>query len=167
MSKILKSLVGLVVVGAAIGLSATPTKATPVKIPAKPISVKAESKASQCKSFKKSLVSYYQKMGASFTDDVWGDGDFNTGFARMRQANSKNRQQFQSIKFGDPKILKIRQSILDAATEWDKGVIEISKAQNEEEVSLILLAMGVKQLGFASPAYEYCQWPRSENFKIL
>jgi hypothetical protein len=161
MSKFCVSLVGLLMIGSAIGIATHPAKATPAKAPAKATPIKTESKSTQCKRFEKVLTSYNQEINTALADKMLEAKDLNTLLTQIRQGNSKSRQKLQSTKFSDPKILKIRQSIVDAGSHWDKSGAELIKTlarEEGEEARTIMLNMVIKQTQVITPAYDYCQW---------
>jgi hypothetical protein len=155
MSKFCSSFVGLFVIGATIGVTIHPSQATP----APATSAKTgESKAAQCKRFDKALTAYYAGTPSELTQK----DDINTVLDKVLKSAKADRQTLQSIKFTDPTILKIRQSILNTGIDLDQGNIKLRDAlirHDAKALRAINSAMMMQQINAGMPAYEYCQLP--------
>jgi hypothetical protein len=108
MSKVFKSIVGLVVVGAAIGLAAAPAK--------------AESKAAQCKRFRQSVRTFSQQL-----PDMKPNENYNDHMSQWLDASEAGLKQLQSQKFTDPKIRSFHQTtvyVLVRSHNYMRGTVK-------------------------------------------
>jgi hypothetical protein len=116
MSKIFKSIVGLVIVGAAIGLAAAPAK--------------AESKAAQCKRF--------EQVGQTFNKQFLGvkrdpNRNYSENINRLVNTSEKALKQFQAQKFSDPKIRGFQQTSLNVFVRFHNGMITTAEAYERND----------------------------------
>jgi hypothetical protein len=111
MSKMLKSIVGLVIVGATIGLAAAPAK--------------AESKIAQCKRFDQAMTVFNQQ----FSSKQETIGQSRTAKLDLLLNNSeKALKQLQSRQFSDPKIRSFQQSALNVFVQFHNDMADATNA---------------------------------------
>jgi hypothetical protein len=116
MSKILKSIVGLVVVGAAIGLAAAPAK--------------AESKAAQCKRLERSIVAFGRQL-----PDMKPNQNYSSHMSQWLAASETGLKQLQSQKFSDPKIRSFQQSTLNVFVQAHNSMIGLVESVERRDRS--------------------------------
>ncbi len=111
MSNILKSIVGLVIIGATIGLAATPAK--------------AESKTAQCKRFDQAMNTFAKPIthiGKNRSNNAMTDID------QILRVLSPQLKQLQSRQFSDPKIRGFQQSALNIYVDAYNDLANIADA---------------------------------------
>ncbi len=145
MSKVLKSIVGLVIVGATIGLAAAPAK--------------AESKAAQCKRFDQA-VSSFNKQFSNFKRDP--NQPYSANADRFLSNSESAIKRFQAQQFTDPKIRSFQQSTLNSFVQLHNGMVSRAEAGEKHDRQSYTAAsqqieQDVKQLGPLSRKVEsYC-----------
>jgi hypothetical protein len=111
MSKILKSIVGLVIVSASIGLAAAP--------------VRAESKAAQCKRLDQAMT-VFGKQFLSVKRDP--NRNYSENVDRLLSTSERALKQFQAQKFSDPTIRGFQQTTLNVFVNVHNGTINVAEA---------------------------------------
>jgi hypothetical protein len=111
MSKILKSIVGLVIISSTIGLAAAPAK--------------AESKPAQCQRFGQALVTFSQQLKSAAQRDP--NQSYSANMDRLLSGSEQALKQLQSRKFSDPKIRGFQQNTLNIMTRFHNNIIDASK----------------------------------------
>jgi hypothetical protein len=108
MSKMLKSIVGLVIVSASIGLTASP--------------VKAESKLAQCKRLQDSIKTFARQLKMPHEQS-------HTAYLNQWLRNSETGlKQLQAKQFSDPKIRGMQQASLDLLVQLHNDTITTVEA---------------------------------------
>jgi hypothetical protein len=108
MSKVLKSIVGLVIISSAIGLAAAPAK--------------AESKAAQCQRFNHAMVDFdrqfagvHYESGQNPTENV----------NQILDVSAAALKQLQSRKFSDPKVRGLQQTALNIYVRLHNNMVDM------------------------------------------
>jgi hypothetical protein len=109
MFKIFKSIVGLAIVGATVGLAATPAK--------------AESKTAQCVRLGQAVSTFGKQLphmqpGQSRSSNI----------ARYLNASEAGLKKMQAQKFSDPKIRRFQQSVLNIFVQAHNDMISLVEA---------------------------------------
>ncbi len=111
MSKVLKSIAGLVIIISAIGLTAT--------------SAKAESKAAQCKRFDQAGRVFGQRLSSVRRDP---NKNYSANIDRWISSSETGLKQFQAQKFSDPKIRGFQQSTLNIMVQFHNDMITTAES---------------------------------------
>jgi hypothetical protein len=111
MSKVIKSIVGLCLISASIGLAASPAK--------------AESKAAQCKRFDQAMTVF----GNQFLSVKRGPNrDYSEHVDRLLSTSERALKQFQAQKFSDPTMRGFQQTTLNVFVTVHNDTITVVEA---------------------------------------
>jgi hypothetical protein len=116
MSKIFKSIVGLVIIGAAIGLAAAPAK--------------AESKTAQCQRFKQATTVFGNQYSKIKRDP---NQSYSANMDRFLSNSENALKRFQVQQFSDPKIRGFQQGTLDIMVRFHNDLIDIAEAAERRD----------------------------------
>jgi hypothetical protein len=116
MSKILNGLVGLVIIGGAIGIAAAPAH--------------AESKAAQCQRFKQANLIFAKQLASIKRDPNQG---YSANADRYLSASEAGLKQFQMQQFSDPKIRGFQQGALNLYVQAHNNMISLFEARERHD----------------------------------
>jgi hypothetical protein len=111
MSRIFKSIVGLVIISSAIGIAAAPAH--------------AESKPAQCQRFKQAIGAFNQQIYQAHANRSQNSI---ANIDRMLKVTENGLKQLQKKQFGDPKIRGFQQSALDIHVKLHNDLASIGDA---------------------------------------
>jgi hypothetical protein len=121
MSKILKSIVGLAIIGSSLAFAATPAK--------------AESKVAQCRRFGQAVATFGNQL-----PDVKRDQDYSSQMSQWLSASEAGLKQLQSQKFTDPKIRSFQQSTLNVFVQTHNDMISLVESAERRDRSGYMVA---------------------------
>ncbi len=121
MSKVLKSIVSLAIIGSSLAFAAAPAK--------------AESKVAQCKRLNHSLIKYANQL-----PEMKRVRDYSSDMSQWLNASEAGLKQLQSQKFTDPKIRSFQQSTLNVLVQAHNDMIGLVESVERRDRSGYLVA---------------------------
>jgi membrane-bound lytic murein transglycosylase len=111
MSKVFKSIVGLLIVSSSLAFAATPAK--------------AESKTAQCQRFNQASRSFGKQLSSIQRDP---NQNYSANVDRLLSNSETGLKQFQAQQFSDPKIRGFQQSTLNIMVQFHNDMITTAEA---------------------------------------